>query len=427
MTYKETLEWLFTQTPMFSREGNSAYKPGLDTITRLCEAFGSPQKQLRCIHVAGTNGKGSTASSLAAIMQSAGLKTGLYTSPHLVDFRERIRIDGRMVTEQFVVSFVEQYLSKNLPLHPSFFELTTAMAFTWFALNEVDIAIIEVGLGGRLDSTNIITPQASVITNISLDHTSLLGNTIAEIAAEKAGIIKPGVPVFIGPGNDLAAVDVFRRKAAEAGAPIRFATPAEASSAPNGGWHYSYKGLTINSPLGGEFQRMNMSVVLAVMERFAYIPPEAVKAGMERVCELTGLRGRMTRIPLPDNKLLIYDTGHNPGAWAYISRQLAALQPLSMVVGFAADKDVDAIVAMMPRHANYHFVRPAGHRGMEAEELRAIARRHGIDGECHTSLDEAIKQAIGRTPSGGTIFVGGSNYLIEMLPVSLYAPSPSSC
>lgn len=408
MDYQQTLDWLFTQTSVFQRDGASAYKPGLETITRLCDAFGSPHKRLRCVHVAGTNGKGSTASTLAAIFQSAGLKTALYTSPHLVDFRERMRVNGQMIPRERVVDFISRYHEAHLGLQPSFFELTTAMAFEWFDAEKVDIAIIEVGLGGRLDSTNIITPEVSVITNISPDHTALLGSTPAEIAAEKAGIIKPGVPVVIGEASDSAVRSVFERKARETGSEIRFSSPVVAVKSPEGGWDYPDEGL--HGELDGDVQPKNMATVLEVMKFFPEIPHAAIVNGAANVMSLTGLRGRMTHTKLPDGRTLIYDTGHNPGAWQYLGKELSAIPDLTMIVGFAADKDVRAILHLLPRHADYIFTRPEGNRGLDPEILRQMAHEVGLDGRTADSVPAALA-----LPSTQTLFVGGSNFIVAQL------------
>lgn len=400
MTYEETLEWLFSQTAVFERDGAKAYKPGLETISALCRSLGNPHEKLRCIHIAGTNGKGSTASTLAAIFRCAGMKTALFTSPHLVDFRERIRVNGEMIPREEVVSFTQNFIESDSGLHPSFFELTTAMAFDWFARQRVDIAIIEVGLGGRLDSTNIITPLLSIITNISLDHTSLLGSTPEAIAAEKAGIIKPGIPVVIGEANDPKVREVFLSKAPEA----VFASAVEAEELPDGTWSYPAYG--IHGALRGAFQPANAATVLAAMKFFPEVPPEAVRLGFERVEELTGLRGRLTRIGN-----LTYDTGHNPGAWAYLSEELRRMpRPLTAVIGFAADKDVRTILSRMPADAYYIFTCPSSKRGLPAAELRTLAPQ--LRGEVIEDVKEAVARARALTPTSGSIFVGGSNFVI---------------
>lgn len=408
MNYKETVEWLFTRTTVFQRDGATAYKPGLETIAALCESLGNPHKRLKCVHVAGTNGKGSTASTLASIFQSAGLKTALYTSPHLVDFRERIRINGSMIPEGEVVEFVEHWRNSGSELEPSFFELTTAMAFNWFARQKVDIAIIEVGLGGRLDSTNIITPLVSVITNISLDHTGLLGSTLAEIAAEKAGIIKPGVPVVIGYAPDPEVRAVFDAKAAEVGAPIEYAPEIKAVEREDGSW--DYPDFRIYGALRGAFQPQNASTVLTALKYLPKVADADVRHGFAKVEVMTGLRGRLTEFAAKPVRIL-YDTGHNPGAWEYLGAELKRLKrPLTVVCGFAADKDVSSIMRKMPVDAHYIFCRPTGNRGLDAQELRLKAR--WLTGEVVPDVTLAVERAREITPDGGTIFIGGSNFVI---------------
>ena len=409
MNYQETIDWLFTQTTVFQRDGASAYKPGLQTIRDLCAAFVNPQDGLKCIHIAGTNGKGSTAHTLAAILQSAGLKTGLYTSPHLTDFRERIKVDGEMIPREAVTGFIEQYLEMGLDMQPSFFELTTAMAFKWFAEQNIDIAVIETGLGGRLDSTNIITPLVSVITNISLDHTSLLGDTIEEIAGEKAGIIKPGVPVVIGEPGEVG--HVFERKAEELNSPISFAQPLEAVKASEGGWDYPAEGL--HGELSGDFQPKNAATVLEVLRvlNLPEVDHEAIAKGFANVEELTGLRGRLTTLQTNPFRV-IYDTGHNPGAWEYLGKELGKIPSLNVVIGFAADKDVDTILKKMPKDARYYFCRPSGNRGMDAGELRERAFKQGLRGDAYNSVAEAVKAAYKDAAEGCTVFVGGSNFVV---------------
>lgn len=406
MTYKESIDWLFSQTAVFERQGASAYKPGLGTILRLCEWLGNPHERLKCVHVAGTNGKGSTSSLLAAIMQSAGKKTALYTSPHLVDFRERIRINGKMISQTEVVDFVERYRASGLDLHPSFFELTTAMAFEWFAKNNVDIAIIEVGLGGRLDSTNIITPLVSIITNISLDHTSLLGTCEADIAREKAGIIKPGIPAVIGYAPQPQVREIFDAKGR-----VEYAPEIDAIEQPDGTWFYSRYNL--HGSLRGMFQPQNAATVIAALK---YLPPvshEAIANGFKNVELLTGLRGRMTVLEKEPVRV-VYDTGHNPGAWEYIGKELMRMsRPLTIVCGFAADKDIDAILRHMPEDAHYIFCKPSSPRGMDAEALRQHAS--GLSGEVISDVKQAYAKAKSITRAGGSIFIGGSNFVIADL------------
>lgn len=406
MTYEETLDWLFSQTAVFERQGAEAYKPGLETISRLCRRLGDPQRRFPTVHVAGTNGKGSTSSLLAAVLQAAGYRVGLFTSPHLTDFRERIRVNGEMIPREEVVSFVAGYAAA--PLGASFFELTTAMAFDWFARAGVDIAVIEVGLGGRLDSTNIITPLVSVITNISLDHTALLGDTPAAIAAEKAGIIKPGVPVVIGRADDPAVREVFDRTAASNGSEIVYAPELPASERPDGTWDYPT--LALHGALRGEFQPQNAATVLEALRFCPPVSHDALSRGFEDVEQLTGLRGRLTLVQ--DRPLrVVYDTGHNPGAWRYLGPELARQpRPLTVVCGFAADKDVPAILNLMPRDARYLFTCPSTPRGLPAADLAALGAAAGLSGRAVPTVAEAVAEAMRQT--SGTVFIGGSNFVI---------------
>ena len=421
MTYQETLDYLYTQTPVFQRDGASAYKPGLDTARALSAAFGDPHRRYRAVHVGGTNGKGSTAHTLAAIFRSAGLRTGLYTSPHLVDFRERIRVDGEMISRDAVVDFVERYLAMPdvKDRHPSFFELTMTMAFEWFALREVDIAVVEVGLGGRLDSTNIIMPELSVITNISKDHTAFLGDTLREIAVEKAGIIKPGVPVVVGEAEG-DVLRVFEDAAARAGSPLVMAVPVVAREM-DGGWLYEGCGMDggdVYGELGGEFQPRNAATVLAAVRTLGLpqVTADAVRAGFAGVCGLTGLRGRLTTLCCAPYTL-VCDTGHNPGAWQYLGAHLAGVKAprKTVVVGFAADKDVDTILSMMPRDARYLFTKPSGNRGLDAAELARMAGRHGLRGETAETVADAVARVCSEAVDGEYIFVGGSNFVVADL------------
>lgn len=411
--YQATLDWLYAQVPAFHRTGAGAYKPGLATALALGRAFGNPHDRFRSIHVAGTNGKGSTAHTLAAILQKSGYKTGLYTSPHLVDFRERIRIGGKMIPESAVVDFIRRYRAHGFDCEPSFFELTMTMAFDFFARECVDVAVIEVGLGGRLDSTNIITPDLSVITNISLDHTALLGNTPAEIAAEKAGIIKPGVPVVIGEASDAAVRRVFVDTAVRRGAPLRFA--AEVDAVPDrGGWLYC--GGKLFGELGGECQPRNAATILAAVDALRgecryRIPDEAVRSGFAGVTRLTGLMGRWMKVA--DAPLTVCDTGHNPGGWRYIADNLSRMPGrLHVVVGFAADKDVDAILEMMPREARFFFTCPATPRGLPADVLAAKAAAHGLAGCVCPEVADAVAEARKSAGAADSIFVGGSNFVV---------------
>ncbi|MDE6491340.1 MAG: bifunctional folylpolyglutamate synthase/dihydrofolate synthase [Muribaculaceae bacterium] len=424
--YDEAIEWLYTQLPMFQRVGAPAYKPGLDTSRMLDDAFGNPHRRYRTIHVAGTNGKGSTAHTIAAVLQSAGYRVGLYTSPHLVDFRERIRVDGIMIPREYVVDFVRRFRGMELGCHPSFFELTMIMAFEYFASCGVDAAVIEVGLGGRLDSTNIITPDLCVITNISFDHTAFLGDTLPAIASEKAGIIKPGIPVVIGEARgDVRRV--FVDKAVAEGAPAVFAEDSgayeSAVRSSDAGWIYGGTEFgTISGALGGECQPRNAATVLTALSQLRRlgwnIPDEAVSQGFAGVCRLTGFAGRW--MTLSRQPLVICDTGHNVGGWEYISRQLAEFPGRKrMVIGFVNDKDISHILDLMPRDAVYYFTQASIARAMPADDLAAMAGGKGLTGEVFASVAEAYEKALGDVAEGEMVFVGGSTFVVADLLTSL--------
>lgn len=430
MTYQETLDYLFVQVPMFQNLGAGAYKPGLDTTLKLAAHFGNPHRELTCIHVGGTNGKGSTASTLAAVLQAAGYKVGLYTSPHLMDFRERIRVDGETVSKEFVVDFVAEYLANPAltALSPTFFELTTIMAFSWFASRNVDVAVIEVGLGGRLDCTNIITPVLSVITNISLDHTALLGDSEELIASEKAGIIKPGIPVVIGAAEG-GVRRVFEEKAASVSAPIIFAANQnlyDQAIINNNG--IDYKGTEwgdFKGELCGDCQRENAATVLASLDilkkHFPATNSAAVAKGFGHVCELTGLAGRWMEICHSPARVLC-DTGHNIGGWRWLGpalTRLATSGTLHMVLGFVNDKDVTAIMGQMPHHARYYFATPSVARGREASSTAETAKAQGLEGSAYQSVADAFAAAKSQAVEGDTIFVGGSTFVVADLLANL--------
>lgn len=431
MDYESTVEFLFNQLPVFENDGSSAYKPGLERVLALSEAYGYPHSRLRAVvHVAGTNGKGSTAHTLAAIFQCAGYRTGLFTSPHLVDFRERIRVNGRMIGREEVVGFTERFRRSCSVLNPSFFELTTVMAFDHFVKENVDVAVVEVGLGGRLDSTNIVDPDLSVITNISLDHTALLGNTLEAIAAEKAGIIKAGKPVVIGESSGLVR-EVFARRASEMNAPIRYAdSDGEIVKAVTDGRRMAEVYTTrsfgiVTGELCGSYQHSNANTVLMAVKALRdldfRLSDEAVKEGFANVCGLTGLAGRWMR--LGDEPLRVCDTGHNPGGWHFLSSQIAGLPGCKhIVVGFVGDKDVDEIVREIARYnsgARFYFTAPSCHRRLPEDELLSLARRAGLDGQTFASVSEAFKKALAEAGKGDSIFIGGSNYVIGELLASL--------
>lgn len=434
MTYNESVEYLYNQTPQFQRIGAAAYKPGLDTVRNLSAAFGNPQRHYPTIHVGGTNGKGSTAHTLAAVLMSAGYKVGLYTSPHLVDFRERIRVNGRKIPHDAVLGFVERYRqisdSESVSAKPSFFELTTVMAFDWFSKEKVDVAVIEVGLGGRLDSTNIITPCLSVITNISFDHMAQLGDTLEKIAAEKAGIIKPDVPLVCGETKP-EIKRLFAAVAVDKSSPVVFAQDEFSSLAFSEVDDYLKIDDTpfgsLSFQLTGLCQRENARTILAslcVLRRMGWnVPDEAVGRGFAEVCSLTGLMGRWMR--LSDNPLTVCDTGHNEGGWEKLSLQLASLpRPLVMVLGFVNDKDVSHIFPYMPDDAQFVFTRASIPRALPAEELAAVARHYGIDGIVTDSVAEAWKtgnELIARAGGKGALFIGGSTFVVADLLADCYS------
>lgn len=419
MTYQQTVEFLFNRLPMFEKQGAGAYKPGLETTLALSAMFGNPHNSLKTVHIAGTNGKGSTASTLAAVFQAQGLKVGLYTSPHLIDFRERIRVNGVPVSERFVIDFTRNFLdANNGNLQPTFFELTTIMAFKWFEECGVDIAVIETGLGGRLDSTNIITPLLSIITNISPDHMAQLGDTLEAIAAEKAGIIKPGVPVVISEGGNDSVREVFRSQARKVNAPVYFADRMDIAkavvNADNSVTFLSKDFGELNYSLKGAFQAGNGVGVLAALHLLKEkmpLAPEKVRFAFVNVELLSGLAARWQSFVCGDCSLIV-DCGHNRGAWELNSPELNKISSsgqLAMVFGMVADKDVDAVLKLLPPKAKYYFVAPDSHRALPAAELATKAKGHGIEGNFYSSVAEGLQAALAENQ--GTIFVGGSCYV----------------
>ena len=427
MNYQEAVEYLYTQAPLFQNVGQEAYKEGLYNSVTIDRHLGCPHKLYKTIHVAGTNGKGSVSHTLAAILQASGLKTGLYTSPHLTDFRERIRVNGKPVSPDFVIRFIEKNRDFLEPLHPSFFEVTTAMAFSWFAEQEVDIAVIETGLGGRLDCTNIIKPILSIITNIGYDHTKFLGDTLQRIAFEKSGIIKKNVPVVIGEYLDETR-QVFERKAEEVNTRIVFAqdnckiishryiNPSkviyETASLPE-----------LESGLGGLCQEKNANTILTALEelkRKKYkIPESAVRKGFKDVCRMTGLRGRWQLISKkPD---IICDTGHNSHGIRYIAQHLKelAVKPgfgqLRIVMGMANDKDIADVLAVMPHDARYYFTQASVKRALDASMLRDMGRQAGLTGRIYRSVAQAVTTAQREAAPNDLIFVGGSTFVVADL------------
>lgn len=422
MDYQQTIDWLYSATPQFQRIGAAAYKPGLTTARMLADAFGNPQNSFPTIHVAGTNGKGSTCHTLAAILQRAGYNVGLYTSPHLVDFRERIKVDGAMISREGVIDFVERWRAMQVDCKPSFFELTTIMAFDWFARQGVDVAVIETGLGGRLDTTNIINPQLCVITNISFDHQAQLGDTLAQIASEKAGIIKAGIPVVIGNGSGEGVREAFERKAREESAPIVFAEDHEywaVSRVTDRGWIYEGTAYgDIVGELTGDCQQENAATVMESVEQLRQIgykiPDRAVVEGMASVVELTGLSGRW--MTLQQSPRMICDTGHNVGGWKWLAPRLTSLgNRLSMVIGFVNDKDVSHIMELMPREANYYFTQASVPRAMDADQLALIGSGYGLTGRVYPSVEKAVGAALQEVGPDGVVFVGGSTFVVADL------------
>lgn len=407
MDYQDTLSYLYNSAPMFQQVGSSAYKEGLENTLALDEHFGHPHLAFRCIHVAGTNGKGSCSHTLAAILQEAGYRVGLYTSPHLIDFRERIRINGEPVPEEYVIRFVEEERSFFEPLHPSFFELTTAMAFRYFADEKVDVAIIEVGLGGRLDCTNIIRPDLCVITNISFDHVQFLGNTLAKIAGEKAGIIKSGIPVVIGETTPETR-PVFLNKAQEVGAPIYFAEENDREDYPG-----------IECELKGIYQKKNTRTIftaLPLLKEIGYhLDEQSVRSGFAHVTKLTGLMGRWQK--LQDTPTLICDTGHNVGGITCIVEQLKqqSYHRLHIIIGMVNDKDIRGVLALLPKEATYYFTKASVKRALPEEELAKLASDEGLKGACYPDVPAAVQAAQEKSLPEDFIFVGGSSFIVADL------------
>lgn len=409
-TYKSALYFLFSQLPMFSRTGAPAYKPGLDTSISLAKYFGNPHEKFKSIHVGGTNGKGSTSHTLAAVLQSQGYKVGLYTSPHLVDFRERMRINGAMIPEEKVVEFVKRWKNSSYQGHPSFFELTMIMAFNWFAEENVDYAVIEVGMGGRLDSTNIISPILSVITNISHDHNQFLGDTLQEIAAEKAGIIKEKVPVVIGETQE-ETEKVFRDKAEACESEIFFADQNNINHE---------KASLITFPLEGDYQKKNLITVLEALDQLRNIgleiSDEAIKTGIKNVCSLTGLAGRW--MVLGTNPLMIADTGHNIAGLTYNFRQLYEMTnsgnygKLRVIIGFVADKAIDKILDILPRDAVYYITNAQIPRALPADKLWEKFTAKGMTGKIFRKVEDAVKEAKREASEKDIIYIGGSTFVV---------------
>jgi dihydrofolate synthase/folylpolyglutamate synthase len=430
MKYEEAIDFLFNRTANFELQGVAGYKEGLGNSLALDEHYGHPHEHFRCIHIAGTNGKGSVSHSIAALLQVFGYRVGLYTSPHLLDFSERIRVNGQPVPHDYVADFVDKGKDFFESVNASFFEITTAMAFKYFKDVNIDIAVIEVGLGGRLDSTNIISPVLSIITNISLDHTQLLGTSIEQIAMEKGGIIKPGVPVVIGEATPETRM-VFDALAQEAKAPIVYAEDEQeivSSTVAPEGRIYKAKHLgEFKGELQGDYQEKNMNTVVVAMHQLVNlgymcdcIDPDNNRKIQLEMCEalqnvstITGLMGRWQVVRR--SPLVVCDTGHNIGAWKYLSKQIESVKckHLRIVFGMVGDKDVYGVMALLPKNATYYYTKGSTKRAFPEMSLKVFGDQFGLQGECYSGVKEAYQAAISGASSDDFIFVGGSNYIVS--------------
>ncbi|MCF2505917.1 bifunctional folylpolyglutamate synthase/dihydrofolate synthase [Dyadobacter sp. CY107] len=427
MNYQETLDYLYSRLPVFQNVGARAFKPGLHTTRELCKFLGDPQNDYPTLHIAGTNGKGSTSHMLAAILQQAGYKVGLYTSPHLKDFRERIRVNGAFIGENFITEFIGENKSNIERLSPSFFEATVAMAFSYFSKESVDVAVIEVGMGGRLDSTNIITPALSLITNISLDHTQFLGETLEEIAAEKAGIIKPGVPVVISERQTDSIAEVFSTAAERVNAPVVFASnvyEVNKTGFQNGLMEIDviekeslkpvYAGLRLD--LTGAYQLKNIGGVIAAIEILREkgwaLQDADVRAALASVTTLTGLKGRWQKLgEKPD---IYCDTGHNTAGLASALEQFGSVASgcQRFVVGFVGDKDISAMLQLFPSQGIFYFCQPSNMRALDSTQLMHLAAAYGLKGEAFVNVNDALEAAKRESDPNDTIYVGGSTFVV---------------
>jgi len=417
--YDQTIEYLYNRLPVFHHIGSAAYKPGLDDSIQLMKTLNNPQNNYRTIHIAGTNGKGSVSHLLAAVLQQSGYKVGLYTSPHLVDFRERIRVNGEMIEQQYVVDFVEQHKRMFDVIEPSFFEATMAMAFNYFSDCKVDIAVIEVGLGGRLDSTNIITPELSVITNISFDHVGFLGDTLEKIAFEKAGIIKQNIPVVIGESVPETS-RVFEMKVMEEDAPIYYAEKHIQVTFKKYEKNYMIVETSDNKTyqvgLCGNYQLKNIATALTTIDQLNEldfkITDAAIANGFEKVTEITGFRGRWQ--VLQQTPTVVADTGHNVGGFQYITEQLKVqtYKTLRIVIGMVNDKDISAVLALLPTNARYYYTQAAIERALPAEELMKQAETFCLSGHAYSSVKEAVTSALKDADPNDFVFIGGSNFVV---------------
>ena len=431
MSYEEICDYLFSKTANYEKQGAQGYKPGLATTRALDAHYGHPHRQFQTIHVAGTNGKGSVSHLTAAWLQECGYRVGLYTSPHLLDFSERIRVNGQPIPKDYVVDFVEKGREFWEPMKPSFFEIATAMAFRYFAVMDVDIAVVEVGLGGRLDCTNIINPLLSIITNISTDHTQLLGDTLAEIAAEKGGIIKRGVPVVIGEAIPETR-PVFDRLAKKANAPIHYAEDEpevlSATLREEAGFHYTTCHFgELDCELGGICQSKNTNTVLVAIRQLMASGAlhdhdgqqlseetslKALDGAFRHVTSLTGLMGRWQHVG--EHPTIVCDTGHNLGGWQYLGEQLSRQKchNLHIVFGMMKDKDVEAVMALLPKKATYYFTKGSTTRALPEISLKMLGAQNGLHGECYATVAEAIQTAKNAATTDDFIFVGGSTYVV---------------
>lgn len=423
MNYQETLNYLYNSTPVFEHVGAVAYKEGLQNTLALDEHFGHPHTKYKTIHIAGTNGKGSCSHSIASILQEAGYKVGLYTSPHLVDFRERIRVNGKCINKERVIKFVAEEKDFFEPLHPSFFELTTALAFKYFEEQKVDIAIIEVGLGGRLDCTNIISPILSIITNISFDHTQFLGNTLAKIAAEKAGIIKKGVPVIIGEANEETR-PVFNTKAKELDTKISFAEDdaivVSSTTIAKGGRNYILRnGSHLIGELSGDYQEHNMNTILCacnILKQINIIKDDHfIIKGLANICKNTGLMGRWQTIQTKPK--VVCDTGHNVAGWNYLAPQIKRQKcnQLRIVFGMVDDKDIDSVMELLPKNATYYWTQAETKRAIKVERVEELALQHELNGKMFNNVKDAYTKALNDSAADDFVFVGGSSYIVADL------------
>ncbi|RMZ60842.1 bifunctional folylpolyglutamate synthase/dihydrofolate synthase [Chryseobacterium nematophagum] len=397
--YKEAVEWLFAQAPNYQIQGQKAYKPGLDNIIKLCAFFGNPQEKIRCIHIGGTNGKGSSSNMLASVLQEAGYKVGLYNSPHLIDFTERIKINGQNCDKTFVYDFIKKLQTLPPEIRPSFFEFTTIMAFEYFYQRNIDFAIIEVGLGGRLDSTNIINPLISVITNVQLDHQNILGNTIEEIAREKAGIVKNNIPIISGDENE-SVKNIIKEKALQQNAPFIDAT------------HFITH---LKSDLKGNYQAKNIRVVLAMIEELKKlnigIPEESIREGLLKVHKNTGFIGRW--FEYSRHPLTICDTGHNQAGLEYVFTQLNSIpKHKHIILGFVNDKKIDDVMNLLPTHSLFYFAKPSIDRGRHPKDYEDLLISAKIIYKIFDSVQEAYLSAKEHCTNDEMIFIGGSNFVV---------------